>query len=68
MRVGADSDQIRAAKDYVHSLGQPKSDQSGCFLPEQLNCPQTHLIHGGKLLIQPTAPWQIVQQQRGVGD
>ena len=68
MLVGADSDRIRAAKDYVHFLRQTKSDQSRCSLPEQLNCLRTHLVHGGKLLIQRTAPWRIVQQQRGVGD
>ena len=59
MRVGADSDWISAAKDYVHSQGQTKSDQSGCSLPEQLNCPRTHLIHGSKLLIQRTAPCEL---------
>ena len=68
MRVGADSDQFREAKDYVHSLRLTKSDQSVCSLPEQFNCPRTHLVLFGKLLIQRTAPWRIVQQQRGVGD
>ena len=46
MHVGAESDRIRAAKDYVHSLRLTKSDQSVCSLPEQLNCPQAHLVHG----------------------
>ena len=60
MRSGADSDRTRAAKDYVHSLRITKSDQSVCSLQEQLNCPRTHLVHGGKLLVQLTDPWRIV--------
>ena len=59
MRIGAISDWIRVAKDYVHSLRATKSHQPACSPPEQLNCPRIHLVLFGRLQIPRTTPCEL---------